>query len=185
MDGKRIYRVEVCKPTDIELIHLVLHDNDSRAFGVLMQRYTSQVYGVAIRLMQDEDEAADIVQQAFIQAYKQLDSWRGESFGAWVSIITNHLALRTLERAKRRQSVPLDENTDPPEEAYDEEHEQKLQSLEEAVERLPEQDKQLIKWHYYDGIQLQTIAERVGQTENNVKVRIFRIRERIKKMMQP
>ena len=135
------------QPTDIELIRSVLHENDSRAFGTLMRRYTSSVYGAAIRLMHDEDNAAEVTQMAFIQAYKQLDSWRGENFGAWVTIIANHLALRMLEKEKRRQTEPLDENTDSPDEAYDEEREQRLQSLEQAVDQLPEQDRQIIRWH--------------------------------------
>lgn len=177
------------KPTDIELIRLVLHENNSRAFGTLMQRYTSSVYGAALRLMRDEDEAAEVTQMAFIQAYKQLDSWRGESFGAWVTIIANHIALRQLEKEKRR----MDErrmsngewtNEDVADEGYDEEKEQRLQSLEQAVEQLPEQDRQIIRKHYYDGVPLADIAEELGQTENNVKVKIFRIRERLKKMMQ-
>ena len=172
------------KPSDIELIRGVLHENDSQAFGILMQRYTSQVYGAAMRLMHDEDDAAEVTQLAFIQAYKQLDSWRGESFGAWVTIIANHIARRMLEKVKRRQTDPLDENTDSPDEDYDEEHEQRLQSLEQAVDTLPEQDRQIIRWHYYDGVPLQTIAERVGQTENNIKVRMFRIRERLKKKIE-
>lgn len=171
------------KPSDIELIRGVLHENDSRAFGLLMQRYTSQVYGAAMRLMHDEDDAAEVTQLAFIQAYKQLDSWRGESFGAWVTIIANHIALRMLEKVKRRQTDPLDENTDSPDEAYDEEHEQRLQSLEQAVDNLPEQDRQIIRWHYYDGVPLADIAQRTGQTENNIKVRMFRIRERLKKKL--
>ena len=172
------------QPSDIELIRRVLHENDSRAFALLMQRYTSQVYSAAIRLMKDEEEAAEVTQLAFIQAYKQLDSWRGESFGAWVTIIANHLALRTLEKVKRRQTEQLDENTDSPDDEYDEEHEQRLQSLEQAVEQLPEADRQIIRWHYYDGIPLAEIADRLGQTENNIKVRLFRIRERLKKKIQ-
>ena len=170
--------------TDIELIRRVLDENDSRAFGELMQRYTSQVYGTVLRLLHDEDDAAEITQTAFIQAYKQLDSWRGGSFGAWVTIIANHLALRFLEKQKRRGEVPLDENTDTQDEGYDDEREQQLQSLENAVSRLPEQDRQIVRWHYYEGLPLQTIANRVGQTENNMKVRLFRIREKLKKMMQ-
>lgn len=169
--------------TDIELIRSILHENDSCAFGVLMQRYSSPVYGAAMRLMKDEDEAAEVTQMAFIQAYKQLDSWRGESFGAWVAIIANHIALRQLEKEKRRQTEELDENTDVPDEGYDEEKEQRLQSLEQAISQLPQADQQLIRWHYYEEIPLQTIAERVGQTENNIKVRIFRIRERLKKKL--
>jgi len=169
---------------DIELVRRVLDENDSRAFGELMQRYTYQVYGKVLRLLQDEDAAAEITQTAFIQAYKQLDSWRGGSFGAWVTIIANHLALRMIEKQKRRGEVQLDENIDTQDENYDEEREQQLQSLEHAVSQLTEQDQQIVRWHYYEGLPLQTIADRVGQTENNIKVRLFRIREKLKKMMQ-
>jgi RNA polymerase sigma-70 factor (ECF subfamily) len=168
------------RPTDIELIREVLQDGNARAFETLMKRYTSSVYGVAMRLMKDEDEAQEVTQMAFIQASRQLDSWRGENFGAWVTIIANHIALRMLEKEKRRQTEPLDDNTDAPDETYDEQKEQRLQSLEAAVAQLPEADRQIIQWHYYEGVPLQTIAQRVGQTENNIKVRIFRIRERLK-----
>lgn len=170
--------------TDIELIRRVLHENDSRAFGELMQRYTSQVYGTVLRLLSDEDDAAEVTQMAFIQAYKQLDSCRGVNFGGWVTIIANHLALRQLEKQKRRAEVRLDENVNTNDEGYDEEREQQLQSLEKAVSQLPEADRQIVQWHYYEDVPLQTIAGRVGQTENNIKVRLFRIREKLKKMMQ-
>ena len=166
------------RPTDIELIREVLQGSNARAFETLMKRYTSQVYGAALRLVKDEENAQEVTQMAFIQAYRQLDSWRGENFGAWVTIIANHIALRMLEKEKRRQTEPLDD--DAPDETYDEQKEQRLQSLEAAVAQLPEADRQIIQWHYYEGVPLQTIAQRVGQTENNIKVRIFRIRERLK-----
>ena len=133
--------------TDIELIRLVLRENDPHAFDNLMQRYSLQVYNAALRLMKDEEDAAEVTQLAFIQAYKQLDSWRGGNFGAWVTIIANHIALRLLEKEKRRQKVPLDENIDPPNEEYDEQREQRLQDLERAITQLPEADQQIIRWH--------------------------------------
>lgn len=167
-------------PTDIELIRQVLHDDNARAFSVLMQRYSSQVYSSALRLMKDEDEAAEVVQLAFIQAYRQLSSWRGENFGAWVSIIANHIALRLLEKEKRRQTEPLNENTDLPTENYDEQKEERMQSLEKAVAQLPEQDRLIIEEHYYNNVPLAEIAHRLNQTENNIKVRLFRIREKLK-----
>ncbi len=172
------------RPTDIELIREVLQDSNERAFETLMKRYTSAVYGASLRLMKDEENAREVTQMAFIQAYRQLESWRGENFGAWVTIIANHIALRLLEKEKRRQTDPLDENVDAPDETYDELKEQRLQSLEAAVAQLPEADRQIIQWHYYEDIPLQIIAQRVGQTENNIKVRMYRIRERIKKQMQ-
>ena len=168
------------RPTDIELIREVLQGSNARAFETLMKRYTSQVYGAALRLVKDEENAQEVTQMAFIQAYRQLDSWRGENFGAWVTIIANHIALRMLEKEKRRQMEPLDEHTDPPNEEYDEQRELQLQALEKAITQLSEDERQIIQWHYYEGVPLQTIAQRVGQTENNIKVRIFRIREKLK-----
>ena len=177
------------RPTDIELIREVLQDDNARAFETLMKRYTSSVYGASLRLMKDEENAAEVTQMAFIQAYRQLESWRGENFGAWVTIIANHIALRQLEKEKRRASQPfgseeMESISDIPDEGYDEEKEERLQRLEKAVEELPEQDRQIIRWHYYDNVSLQQIAERLGQTENNIKVRIFRIRERLKKKIE-
>lgn len=172
------------RPTDIELIREVLQGSNAHAFETLMKRYTSQVYGAALRLVKDEENAQEVTQMAFIQAYRQLDSWRGENFGVWMTIIANHIALRMLEKEKRRQTDPLDENTDPPNEEYDEQRELQLQALEQSITQLPEADRQIIQWHYYEDIPLQTIAQRVGQTENNIKVRMYRIRERIKKQMQ-
>ena len=168
--------------TDIELIRLVLQENDSRAFGTLMNRYTAQVYRSAVRLLKDEENAAEVTQMAFIQAYKQLSSWRGENFGAWVTIIANHMALRLLEKEKRKVTEPLDENVEPLDEKYDEEKEERLQRLEQAVSQLPEGDRNIVQWHYYEDIPLAEIARRLGQTENNIKVKLFRIRERLKKM---
>ena len=170
--------------TDIELVREGLHDSNAHAFETLMKRYSSQVYGAALRLTKNEEHAAEVTQMAFIQAYRQLDSWRSENFGAWVTIIANHIALRHMEKEKRRQTVPLDENTDPPEELYDEQKEERLQCLEEAVRQLPEQDRFIIERHYYQNISLAEIASQLGQTENNIKVRLFRIRERLKKKLQ-
>jgi len=177
------------KPTDIELIRSILHENDSRAFGELMKRYSTSVYGAAMRLLKDEDNAAEVVQMAFIQAYKQLDSWRGENFGAWVTIIANHMALRLLEKENRFRtgasqpfgSEEIENIPDMPDEGYDEEKEARLQALEAAVAQLPEGDRQIIQKHYYDGMPLADIAAELGQTENNVKVKLFRIREKLKK----
>ena len=169
--------------TDIELIRRVLHEEDSRAFGELMHRYSGHVLNAALRLMKDEDDAAEVTQLAFIQAYKQLHQWRGENFQAWVTIIANHIALRMLEKEKRRQTVPLEDNYDAPDERYDEQKEQRLQSLEKAIEQLPEGDRQIVRLHYYEGVPLGDIARKLGQTENNVKVRLFRIRDKLKTLI--
>ena len=173
--------------SDIELIRQVLRENNPRAFEMLMQRYSLPVYSAALHLMHDEEDAAEVTQMAFIQAYKQLDSWQGGNFGSWVTVIANHIGLRLLEKEKRRGEVRFEDaqcTTDVADEAYNEQREQQLQTLEQALAQLPEQEQQIIRWHYYEEVPLQAIAQRLGQTENNIKVRLFRIRERLKKKIE-
>ena len=192
-----MYHISVMslQPTDIELIRRVLHEDDAKAFAVLMHRYETEVYYASLRLMHNEDDAAEVTQLAFIQAYRQLSSWRGQSFGGWVVVIANHIGLRMIEKEKRRQIISLDNyrntpnapNTpsfsEPLSESYDYQREQQLQRLEQAVSELPEPDKTIVQEHYYRSTPLQTIARQLGMTENNVKVRLFRIREKLKKQL--
>ena len=116
--------------SDIELILQVLRENNPRAFEILMQRYSLQVYSAAMRLMHNEEDAQEVTQMAFIQAYKQLASWQGGNFGAWVTVIANHIGLRLLEKEKRRGEVRFDDaqcTTDVADETYNEQWEQQLQ----------------------------------------------------------
>lgn len=116
--------------SDIELILQVLRENNPRAFEILMQRYSLQVYSAAMRLMHKEEDAQEVTQMAFIQAYKQLASWQGGNFGAWVTVIANHIGLRLLEKEKRRGEVRFDDaqcTTDVADETYNVQREQQLQ----------------------------------------------------------
>ena len=118
--------------SDIELIRQVLRENNPRAFEILMQRYSLQVYSAAMRLMHKEEDAQEVTQMAFIQAYKQLASWQGGNFGAWVTVIANHIGLGLLEKDKRRREVRFDDvqsTTDVADETYNEQREQQLQTV--------------------------------------------------------
>lgn len=101
-----------------------------------MQRYSLQVYSAAMRLMHKEEDAQEVTQMAFIQAYKQLASWQGGNFGAWVTVIANHIGLRLLEKEKRRGEVRFDDaqcTTDVADETYNEQREQQLQIVYIAI----------------------------------------------------
>ena len=125
--------------SDIELIRQVLRENNPRAFDTLMQRYSLPVYNASLRLMRDEEDAQEVTQLAFIQAYKQLDSWHGGNFGAWVTIIANHIGLRLLEKEKRRGDVRFDDVqsttdlADIADETYNVQREQQLQIVYIAI----------------------------------------------------
>ena len=66
---------------------------------------------------------------------------------------------------------------------YSDEHERRLQAMEEAIGRLPELDRNIIRLHYYKQKKAQEIAATLGLSANNVLVKLHRIREQLKKQI--
>jgi RNA polymerase sigma-70 factor (ECF subfamily) len=88
-----------------------------------------------------------------------------------------HLALNELEHEKRLVQSVLDTDE------YDPEREVLLQRMEQAIELLPEQDRQIIRLHYYEQKKTDEIARFTGLTQTNVLVRLHRIRERLRRTL--
>ena len=77
------------------------------AFNRLVLAYQDLAFNVAYRMLADEDLAADAVQNAFISAYRNLRSFRGGSFKAWVMRMVTNGCYDELRRQKRRPTTPL------------------------------------------------------------------------------
>ena len=94
--------------TDGELERLAAGGNRD-AFGELYERYSGRVYDFLLRMVRDEEEAADLMQETFIRAMKALSTEKagGASFSTWLFTIARNLALTRLERSRR--TVPLAE----------------------------------------------------------------------------
>jgi RNA polymerase sigma-70 factor (ECF subfamily) len=103
--GKTGRRAEV---TDENLVKLG-KKGDTDAFGTLMLRYQNKIYRLARRMTETDEDAEDVLQEAFIKAYRSLGSFKGRSkFSTWLYRITVNLALMKLRR-KKLDSVSLDE----------------------------------------------------------------------------
>jgi RNA polymerase sigma-70 factor (ECF subfamily) len=83
-------------------------DGDLRAFNELVRQYQGLVYNVAYRILDDADAAADATQDAFLSAYRALDSFRGGSFKAWILRIVTNTCYDQLRRRKRQPSSSLE-----------------------------------------------------------------------------
>lgn len=82
---------------------------DAPAFETLVRRYQSRVFGLACRLTGSDNDAADVLQDTFLQAYRHLSSFRHESrFGTWLYRIATNAALMQRRARSRRPSEPLD-----------------------------------------------------------------------------
>ena len=163
--------------TDRELANKVLREHNQQCFAEIVRRYSGMVFSKALGIVKREELAKEIAQQTFVRAYERLAYWRGDSLGPWLAAIAMHLALNELEREKHRmQPVPATDE-------YDHDREVLLQRMEQAIELLPEQDRQIIRLHYYEQKKTDEIARFTGLTQTNVLVRLHRIRERLRRTL--
>ena len=89
---------------------------DLDAFNTLILHYQDSVFNTALRILGDDDLAADATQDAFISAFKSINSFRGGSFKAWLMRTVTNACYDELRRQKRRPTTPLEPDTDDGEE---------------------------------------------------------------------
>jgi RNA polymerase sigma-70 factor (ECF subfamily) len=101
-------KVNLKKAKDEELVTLARAEN-TRAFDELVNRYQNKIYRLARRMTATEEDAEDVLQEAFVKAYKSLGGFKGKSrFSTWLYRITVNLALMKL-RKRTLETVPLDQ----------------------------------------------------------------------------
>ena len=176
--------------TDRELANKVISDNDQRCFAEIVRRYSGMVFSKTLSVVRREELAKEVTQQTFVRAYERLACWRNDSLGPWLTTIAMHTALNELERERRSRPTALSAlekpgNVNTSSQDYDAEHENRLQCMEKAIAALPEQDRQIIRLHYYERVKTDEIARRTGLSQSNVLVRLHRIRDRLRTMMSP
>ena len=175
--------------TDRELTYQVTQRGNQKAFAEIVHRYSGMVFSKALGVIHTEEGAAEVTQQTFVRAYENLDAWRGSELGPWLTAIAAHTALKFLDKERRRRTSSLDDLPGrvlggiPAESSYSEEHEARLQQMESAIAALPESDQLLLRLHYYDGCKTADIARHTGLSQSNVLVKLHRIRERLKTLM--
>jgi len=89
----------------------LIHDAQAgnlEAFNTLILHYQDSIYNTALRILGDEDLAADSTQEAFISAFKSISSFRGGSFKAWLMRTVTNACYDELRRQKRRPTTPLE-----------------------------------------------------------------------------
>lgn len=166
---------------------------DANAFEALVLRYEKTVYNIALRMVGDRDDAADMTQDAFIKAYNSLSSFRGDSkFSVWLYRITTNVCLDFLRSKSRRQQVSLtvgddDDDADvqldiPDTEADPERQLMKklgMQAVEEGLRSLPDKQRQILVMRELGGMSYDEIGRELSLEEGTVKSRIFRARKRL------
>lgn len=164
---------------------------DGRAFGELVRRHQDEVYGLVHRMVRDDGIAEELAQDVFLKAYRGLGRFRGESgFGTWlyriaVNHVRDHVASRAVRDRKRETSLegeelaafePVSHLPAPDDGIREEEAEALFARAVEALD-LPLQEAFLLR--HQEGRSYGEMAEILGITEGNAKVRVHRARERV------
>jgi RNA polymerase sigma-70 factor (ECF subfamily) len=177
------------QPSEAQLV-AALKAGDQAAFAEMVERYSPTIYNLALRLMNNAQEAEDVLQETFISAFRALDRFEGRSqLGTWLYRIAYNAALMRL----RRRQVPTssideplttDEGESLPRQLVDwtARPEELLLSgelrrvLDAAATALPATLRSVFVLRDIEGLSTAETAEALNLTETNVKVRLHRAR---------
>ena len=168
---------------------------DQDAFEQLVLDNQNRIYSLALRLMGDREEAADLAQEAFLKAWQGLPTFQGESsFSTWLYRLTSNVCIDALRRNRRRQAVAetvsLDDDDSWIEPADWEGDPQRLleraelsRAVERGLEALPDHFRQVLVLRELSGLSYQEIGTAMELDLGTVKSRIARARVALRKIL--
>jgi RNA polymerase sigma-70 factor (ECF subfamily) len=166
--------------TDVALMARI-KKGDEKAFELLMARHKRSVYNLALRFLNDPDDAVDVTQEAFIRIYRSSQNYTPDAkFTTWLYTIVKNLCFNMLRARKSAEIVSMDNEfmTElPAKEEHPVERISRAQTREiviMAVKSLPENMKMAVILSKYHGLPYDEIAAIMGCTVTAVKLRIYR-----------
>jgi RNA polymerase sigma-70 factor (ECF subfamily) len=179
------------EPTDQQLVVRV-QKGDKRAFDLLVLKYQYKVHAIVARFIRDSDEVKDVVQEAFIKAYRALPKFRGDSqFYTWLYRIAVNTAKNYLVARSRRPpssdvdledaeyysgSEQLKDFGTPENQLF---RDQLEEVINQAIIELPEDLRTAVTLREYEGLSYEDIAAVMNCPVGTIRSRIFRGRESI------
>ncbi|EDP95786.1 sigma-70 family RNA polymerase sigma factor [Kordia algicida OT-1] len=171
--------------TDQDYIEQIRAGNVN-AYAMLVTKYKAMTFTLAFRVVGNKEDAEEVAQDTFVKAYKALDSFKGTSkFSTWLYRIVYNTSLDYIKKNKR---VVLSEHIDEINESdigtmqdamsYLEAKEKK-QMIENALLKLPEEERVLLTLFYFEELSLKEISEIVKISYDNVKIKLHRSRKKL------
>jgi RNA polymerase sigma-70 factor (ECF subfamily) len=177
---------------DAEVIARVLA-GESALYEIIMRRYNERLYRVARAILRDDGEAEDVMQDAYVRAYKSLAQFEGRSaFATWLTRIAVNEALQRRKQRLRTESIDVRNGVedhimelaalgDSPEQNYG--RQEITGILEQAIAALPEQYRVVYMLREVEEMSTEETAESLELSEENVRIRLHRARGLLKKYL--
>jgi RNA polymerase sigma-70 factor (ECF subfamily) len=171
---------------------------DVKSFEYLVRKYSTPIYNLALRILNDEHEAQDVLQDTFLAAYEKLHTFNFQShFYTWLYRIATNFALMRIRKNKNnvlsetdfehqyeipfQESLPSSTIWNPDKILLNEELKKRI---EEGVRRLPPIYKTVFILRDIEGVSIKETSEILGISENNVKIRLKRARIYLKEYLE-
>jgi RNA polymerase sigma-70 factor (ECF subfamily) len=195
------------EPSDGVLVRQVL-DGQRRAFDELIRRYQRQAVAVSYRLLGNTHDALEVTQDAFLKAFSSLPSLqKPEAFGGWLMRIVSNLSLNYRRGRKSRSQLPLDDLLGPTEAGgggpemgqnpigsewmaksgdpvHGMESREMGAKLQEALNQLPEKQRQAIVLFTIEEMPQKEVAEALNCSVEAVKWHVFQGRKKLKELLK-
>ena len=172
--------------SDEEVVARVL-EGDASLYEILMRRYNQRLFRVARGILADDAEAEDVVQDAWVRAFRELAGFRGEArFATWVTRIACHEALARARKRRRLVPIPGGEPPGPPSRSGPERElaNRELHTvLREAVEKLPDPLRSVFCLREIEGLSTEQTADLLDLTIENVRVRLHRAKRSLRETL--
>ena len=152
----------------------------------LFDRYSGIVYSVALRVLKDSGQAEDVMQDIFVQLWRNPDAFvsgKG-SLGAWLAVVARNRAIDALRRRRPTDSVDDVVLSAPTDLASEAERNSLMEKVRVIIDRLPSEQKKSLEMAYFDGLSHSEIAEKTGDPLGTVKTRIRLALIALRKAMQ-
>ncbi len=156
---------------------------EAQALGDFYDLYAGLANGLALRILRDRAEAEDVVQEVFVQIWRQVerfDAQRG-SPQAWVCTIARS---RALDRLRRRSARREDSDENAPASAEAPRHAEAV-AVRSALGELPHDQREALELAYYEGLSQSEIAARLGIPLGTIKTRIRSGMQRLRTRLEP
>ena len=180
---------DLSKVKDLELTKVAAH-GDMAAFEEIYKRHHRRVYSVCLRMLQNTSEAEDLTQDVFIQLYRKVGSFRGDSaFTTWLHRLTVNQVLMHFRKRNVKFEKTTEEGETPEQIVPGTDNPFKMQivdkmALEDAIEQLPVGYKNVFVLHDVEGFEHEEVARILGCSVGTSKSQLHKARLKLRKLLK-
>jgi len=173
--------------SDLELVQLV-RAGDEQSYRLLVERYQTLVFTIALRMVRDRAEAEDIAQDVFLKVYRTLENFREEaSFKTWIcKIATNRCIDWRRKHGLRQDSTTMVEEAESlPDQTFERPDQALLRRETQAevrrvIEEMPDKYRTILLLYHFDGLSYKDIAEQQDISPRTVETRLYRAKQMLR-----